>query len=38
MVKREAAWGLGSDTDITASGIRAVLRAASKLNVVAKKA
>ncbi|KAG1761705.1 2-isopropylmalate synthase [Suillus occidentalis] len=37
-VKKEAAWGLGSDTDITASGIRAVLRAASRLNVVAKRA
>ncbi|KAG2755834.1 2-isopropylmalate synthase [Suillus brevipes Sb2] len=36
--KKEAAWGLGSDTDITASGIRAVLRAASRLGVVAKKA
>lgn len=36
--KKEAAWGLGSDTDITVSGIRAVLRAASRLGVVAKKA
>jgi len=36
--KKEAAWGLGSDTDITASGIRAALRAASRLDVVVKKA
>ncbi|KAG1770345.1 2-isopropylmalate synthase [Suillus placidus] len=37
-VKKEAAWGLGSDTDITVSGIKAALRAASRLDVVAKKA
>jgi 2-isopropylmalate synthase len=36
--KKDAAWGLGSDTDITASGIRAALRAASRLDVVVKKA
>ncbi|EAU88704.1 2-isopropylmalate synthase [Coprinopsis cinerea okayama7 len=35
--KKTSAWGIGTDTDITASGIRAVLNAASGLDVVLKK-
>lgn len=34
---KATAWGVSTDTDITASGLRAVLRAASRLNVVLKK-
>jgi 2-isopropylmalate synthase len=30
------AWGVSTDTDITASGLKAVLRAASRLDIVAK--
>lgn len=33
---KESAWGVSTDTDITASGLKAVLRAASRLDVVAK--
>jgi len=33
---KESAWGLSTDTDITSSGIKAVLRAASRLDVVLK--
>jgi len=36
--KKESAWGLGSDTDITASGLRGVMRSASSLPVVLKAA
>ena len=36
--KKRYAWGVSTDTDITASGIRAVLAAASNLNVVIKNA
>lgn len=36
--KKRTAWGIGVDTDITASGIRAVLNAASSLEVVSKVA
>ncbi|KAF8838982.1 2-isopropylmalate synthase [Paxillus ammoniavirescens] len=32
--KKESAWGVGSDSDITASGLQAVMKAASSLNVV----
>ena len=35
--KKTHAWGVSTDTDITASGIRAVLAAASNLNVIIKK-
>ena len=35
--KRESAWGVGSDSDITASGLYAVMKAASSLNVVDKR-
>ncbi|KAF8559693.1 2-isopropylmalate synthase [Imleria badia] len=35
--KKEAAWGVGSDSDITASGLQAVMKAASSLNVVDRK-
>jgi 2-isopropylmalate synthase len=35
--KKRSAWGIGVDTDITASGIRAVLNAASSLEVELKK-
>lgn len=35
--KKTSAWGVGTDTDITASGIRAVLNAASILGVVATR-
>jgi len=34
--KKRHAWGVSTNTDITASGIRAVLAAASNLNVVIK--
>ena len=34
--KKRHAWGVSTDTDITASGIRAVLAATSNLNVVIK--
>lgn len=34
---KAAAWGVSTDTDITASGLKAVLRAASRLDVVMKK-
>lgn len=33
---KESAWGVSTDTDITASGLQAVLRAASRLDVVEK--
>lgn len=33
--KKRSAWGVGTDTDITASGLKAVLNAASSLDVVA---
>jgi len=33
---KESAWGVSTDTDITASGLKAVLRAASGLDVVEK--
>jgi len=33
---KESAWGVSTDTDITASGLKAVLRAASGLEVVGK--
>ncbi|KAG6333575.1 hypothetical protein ID866_5514 [Astraeus odoratus] len=33
--KKVSAWGVGSDSDITASGLRAVMKAASVLGVVA---
>ncbi|KAH7920133.1 2-isopropylmalate synthase [Leucogyrophana mollusca] len=36
--KKEAAWGVGSDTDITASGLKAVLRAASRIAAVKGRA
>ncbi|KAF9227787.1 2-isopropylmalate synthase [Gyrodon lividus] len=36
--KKESAWGVGSDADITASGLQAVMKAASSLNVVGKSA
>ncbi|KAF7778640.1 hypothetical protein Agabi119p4_2985 [Agaricus bisporus var. burnettii] len=36
--KKRSAWGIGTDTDITASGLKAVLNAASDLDVVAVKA
>jgi 2-isopropylmalate synthase len=35
--KRATAWGVSSDTDITASGLKAVLRAASSLQLVPKR-
>ena len=35
--KRSTAWGVSSDTDITASGLKAVLRAASALGVTPRK-
>ncbi|KAL4067746.1 hypothetical protein V8B97DRAFT_1416981 [Scleroderma yunnanense] len=31
--KKQAAWGVGSDSDITASGLKAVLKAASSLDI-----
>jgi len=34
--KKQAIWGVGSDSDITASGLKAVMRAASSLDIVAK--
>jgi len=34
---KESAWGVGSDPDITASGLQAVMKAAGSLNVVDKK-
>ena len=34
--KKESAWGVGSDSDITASGLQAVMKAASSLDVVDK--
>ncbi|KAI0819041.1 hypothetical protein BC629DRAFT_1692087 [Irpex lacteus] len=34
--KKATAWGVSSDTDITASGLKAVLRAASSLQLVPK--
>ncbi|KAI0689438.1 2-isopropylmalate synthase [Cytidiella melzeri] len=34
--KRTTAWGVSSDTDITASGLKAVLRAASSLPIVSR--
>ncbi|KAG6376263.1 hypothetical protein JVT61DRAFT_2239 [Boletus reticuloceps] len=34
---KESAWGVGSDSDITVSGLQAVMKAASSLNVVDKK-
>lgn len=34
--KKESAWGVGSDSDITTSGLQAVMKAASSLNVVGK--
>lgn len=36
--KKRSAWGIGTDTDITASGLKAVLNAASDLDVVAVRA
>lgn len=33
---KESAWGVGSDSDITVSGLQAVMKAASSLNVVDK--
>jgi 2-isopropylmalate synthase len=36
--KRRSGWGVGTDTDITASGLKAVLNAASSLEAVALKA
>lgn len=36
-MKKAHAWGVATDTDITASGIRAVLAAASNLNVTIKE-
>ncbi|KIJ69104.1 hypothetical protein HYDPIDRAFT_23960 [Hydnomerulius pinastri MD-312] len=36
--KKESAWGVGSDSDITASGLKAVMKAASSLNVVGRAA
>lgn len=33
---KETAWGVSTDTDITASGLKAALRAASRLNVMDK--
>ncbi|KXN86927.1 2-isopropylmalate synthase [Leucoagaricus sp. SymC.cos] len=36
--KKRSSWGVGADTDITASGLKAVLNAASCLDVVALKA
>jgi 2-isopropylmalate synthase len=35
--KKESAWGVSSDSDITASGLQAVMKAASSLNVVTSK-
>ncbi|KIK83217.1 hypothetical protein PAXRUDRAFT_832104 [Paxillus rubicundulus Ve08.2h10] len=35
--KKESAWGVGDDSDITASGLQAVMKAASSLNVVTSK-
>jgi 2-isopropylmalate synthase len=35
--KKTSSWGVGIDTDITASGIRAVLSAVNRLEVVLKK-
>lgn len=35
--KRENAWGVSSDTDIAASGLKAVMRAASAFDLVPKK-
>ncbi|RXW20066.1 hypothetical protein EST38_g5777 [Candolleomyces aberdarensis] len=35
--KKRSAWGIGTDTDITASGIKAVFNAASSLDVVSRK-
>jgi 2-isopropylmalate synthase len=35
--KKSSAWGIGIDTDITASGLKAVLNAASRLNVTLKE-
>ncbi|KAF5315926.1 hypothetical protein D9611_004791 [Ephemerocybe angulata] len=34
--KKRSAWGIGTDTDITASGIKAVFNAASSLEVVSR--
>jgi len=34
---KATAWGVSTDTDITASGLKAVLRAASRVDVVMKK-
>lgn len=34
---KENAWGVSTDVDITASGLKAVLRAASRLNLVMKR-
>lgn len=34
--KKRSAWGIGTDTDISASGIKAVFNAASSLDVVVK--
>ncbi|KAH7910641.1 hypothetical protein BJ138DRAFT_1064731 [Hygrophoropsis aurantiaca] len=36
--KKEVAWGVGSDTDITSSGLKAVLRAASRIPSVKGRA
>lgn len=33
---KESAWGVGSDSDITASGLQAIMKAASSLSVVDK--
>jgi 2-isopropylmalate synthase len=33
---KSSAWGVSTDTDITASGLKAVLRAASRLDIVAQ--
>ena len=35
--KKVSAWGIGIDTDVTASGIKAVLSAANRLDVALKK-
>jgi 2-isopropylmalate synthase len=35
--KKSSAWGIATDTDITASGLKAVVSAASKLEIVLKK-
>lgn len=36
-VEKTSAWGVSTDTDITASGVKALMRAASRLEIVTKK-